>query len=96
MVQPISKTTDIQGLTKLRPMKPTSVSTVGDAVHISPEAQAALRRQKDIQLARRVINETPDIREDKVKLARERLESGFYNQSDVVAAIAGQLIDIKF
>lgn len=93
MVQPIFRTPDSQELTKLRPMQPTKATKAGDAVHISPEAQSALQRQKDIQLARRAINEAPDIREDKVKLARERLDSGFYSQLDTVAAVADKIME---
>lgn len=93
MVRPISWVPEVQGPTKVGPLRPEKIADRGDTFSISAEARSALRRQKDIQLAWKAINESPDIREDKVKLARERLGSGFYNQPDGVAAVAEKILE---
>jgi len=62
-----------------------------DNVTISSEARLLQKLEEDIKLANEAIKEVPDVRQEKVNLAKERLESGFYNDKKVINVIAERL-----
>ncbi|MBM3326382.1 MAG: flagellar biosynthesis anti-sigma factor FlgM [Calditrichaeota bacterium] len=57
-------------------------------------AEVAAASQTDarvLQGAKLLLEATPDIRQDKVELARQRLQAGFYNQPEVLAQTAEKM-----
>lgn len=57
----------------------------GDKVEISVEAE---KLQKTLSALKAEINKMPDIREEKIKNARARIESGIYDRDAVVKEVA--------
>lgn len=57
----------------------------GDKVEISVEAEEL---QKTLSALKAEINKMPDIREEKIKNARARIEGGIYDQDAVVKEVA--------
>lgn len=55
-----------------------------DGVDLSPQAQAAAQTARLLEIARN----QPDIRADRVAVARENIEAGLYQRRDVVAVVA--------
>ncbi|MFP4173997.1 MAG: flagellar biosynthesis anti-sigma factor FlgM [Candidatus Hydrogenedentota bacterium] len=69
--------------------RPQNASTDGpkapqDGVDLSPQAQAAAHTTRLLEIARN----QPDIRADRVAVARENIEAGLYQRRDVVAVVA--------
>lgn len=57
----------------------------GDKVEISVEAE---KLQKTLSALKAEINKMPDIREEKIKNARARIEGGIYDRDAVVKEVA--------
>ncbi len=55
-----------------------------DGVDLSPEARAATDTSHILEVARN----QPDIRADRVAVARENIEAGLYQRRDVIAVVA--------
>ncbi len=69
--------------------RPRNSSTEGpkapqDGVDLSPQARAATDTSHILEIARN----QPDIRADRVAVARENIEAGLYQRRDVVAVVA--------
>lgn len=60
-----------------------------DEVNISSDARLA----QTLNRAMTAIEETPDVREDKVAEVQEKLESGFYESPEVIDEVADQVTD---
>lgn len=60
-----------------------------DEVDISSDARLA----QTLNRAMNAIDETPDVREDRVAEVQERVESGFYDSDEVIEQVAGQIAD---
>jgi negative regulator of flagellin synthesis FlgM len=58
-----------------------------DKISISDEAKKAQQLEADLRL----VKKAPDIREEKVEQARERLASGYYLKKEVVEKIAERI-----
>lgn len=65
----------------------TAGSSAADQVQIS-------RIGKDYQVAKKAVNDVPDVREDKVNEIKERMKSGTYNVS--AEEIANKIVDRYF
>lgn len=65
----------------------TAGSSATDQVQIS-------RIGKDYQVAKKAVNDAPDVREDKVNEIKERMKSGTYNVS--AEEIANKIVDRYF
>jgi len=62
-----------------------------DKAEISDAAHRLVELRKDVDTGRDRIEALPDIREEKVALAKKRLEQGFYNSTQVQGEIAEKL-----
>ncbi len=75
---------------KVRDVKQQDVATTGqvkDGLVISSEAQAAAKLAQLIKIA----DQEPEIRADRVDVARERIERGEYKNPEVVAKVAERI-----
>lgn len=70
---------------------PASSDTV-DKLSISSEARGL---QHTEQVVRAELNSIPDVRLDKIRAAREKILSGFYNSEKGISAAADSLLDTK-
>ncbi len=61
---------------------------VNDSADISMEAKQRLEEEK----IKSIINDTPDIREDKIKEVKAKLERGDYNNENVMNAVAEKIM----
>jgi hypothetical protein len=59
-----------------------------DTLQVDPARRDETRTVENAKL---IMEELPDIRPDKVELARQRIEQGFYDRSEVLDAIAGKI-----
>ncbi|MFB6355400.1 MAG: flagellar biosynthesis anti-sigma factor FlgM [bacterium] len=94
----IEGVTSAQIIQKLKGIEESSQKGTGEAggaqrsdeVNISNDARLAqtLKRSMD------AIENTPEVREDRVAEVQERLESGFYDQEQVVEQAADQLTSV--
>src|SRR3990172_4941781 len=68
---------------------PPAVPTAADRAEVTPlqAEEAGLR-----EAAKLVLESLPEVRADKVELAKQRLAEGFYNKPEVQAAIAGRIL----
>lgn len=64
---------------------------VQDSVKISEEGKKAFELTQEIAIAKRAIDETSDIREERVREAQERLEEGYYQRAQVLEEIAERI-----
>jgi hypothetical protein len=60
-------------------------------VQISQEARSRVELEEAIQMARKAYQDLDGIRQDRVELARERLESGYYERQEVLEGLAQKL-----
>mgnify|MGYP006304242855 CR=1 FL=1 len=63
-----------------------------DRLTISPEAQELLRADKELQ---QKALEAPSLRQDRIDLARDRIQSGFYTRDDVMGKIVDTLLGVE-
>lgn len=66
-----------------------AAASSADEVNISSDARLA----QTLNRAMKAIDETPDVREDKVAEVEEKLEEGFYDSPEVLDEVAEQVTD---
>lgn len=74
-------TESISWIPKLRPVLPQGTKTGKTSKELKTSFESVMatkQREHDIKLAWQAIRRAPDVRWDKINLAKERLESGFY------------------
>ncbi len=64
-----------------------------DSVVISSEAMALHNILSNLKPK---LNKIEDVRTDKIEKAKERIESGFYNNSEVIEKVASSLLNAAF
>jgi len=62
-----------------------SAAASGDTAQISDTAHRLMELRQAVETGRVAMAALPDVREDKVELARERIKSGFYHSTEVLA-----------
>ena len=68
------------------------ISAAKDEVAISGAARGMHQQEKEITLAKkRVDGATQDLRQERIEEAKKRLQSGFYNQKEIIEAVAGKI-----
>ncbi|MFC1726221.1 flagellar biosynthesis anti-sigma factor FlgM [candidate division KSB1 bacterium] len=94
-ISEISPISNSQPVKKTVPKKKTSSegTTVADQVQISPKARSLQSSQAVRKAALSALKTTPDVRDDKLKEVRQKIESGFYNQPQVMNDVANRIID---
>jgi negative regulator of flagellin synthesis FlgM len=70
--------------------KDGETSAGADTAEISKEAKQLAEEAK----IRSIIDQTPDVREDKIKEVKERLENGDYNNEEVMNKVAEKLMKV--
>ncbi|MFT5232886.1 MAG: hypothetical protein ACI9UQ_000913 [Candidatus Krumholzibacteriia bacterium] len=79
---------------------PTSSETngqaplLGDTAVISDKAHQLVALSQSLETGRSAIAALPDVRSDKIALARERLQSGFYQSAEVQNTMAQRLVPV--
>lgn len=89
-------TEPISWIPKIKPVstKPTRASKTSEGKGASFEKVLTDKQQKyDIKLALEAIRRAPDIRLDKINLARERLKNGFYFSQEATQKIAEKMLE---
>jgi hypothetical protein len=69
---------------------------LSDTVIISREGRERVEREKAVGKAREIVVNTPDIREEKVDTAKNRMESGFYNRKEVIDETSKRVVEDIF
>jgi len=69
---------------------------VADQAEISPAARRLEDLKSAVDAGRAQLAREPEVREDRVALARERLQSGFYQSSVVRERVADGLMRVMF
>ena len=69
--------------------QPPSVPPAADRAEVAPGQAEEARLLEGAKL---VLESLPEVRADKVELAKQRLAEGFYNKPEVQAAIAGRIL----
>ena len=72
-----------------KPERPESIKSPTDRTELTDANREESRTQ---QAAKLVLETIPDVRTDEVELARQRLESGFYDKPEVRDEIASRMI----
>lgn len=67
-----NKISQIYGTNKISKLKKTDKSSFRDKLELS-------RTGNDYNIAKQIVAQTPDVREDKINDIKQRLESGTYN-----------------
>jgi anti-sigma28 factor (negative regulator of flagellin synthesis) len=73
---------------------PTRSVKPADSVQISEAARKMVDLREAVDTGRTAMENLPEIREDKVAQARQRLEQGFYNSTEVKQEVAGKLSQV--
>ena len=66
---------------------------IADALLDSPSMRNDVSDVAVFNRAKEAVNAVPDVREDKVNEARQRVESGFYDRSEVQRDTADRILD---
>ena len=61
-----------------------------DEIHVDKERRDEARL---VDNARLLLDELPEVRSDKVELAKRRLEAGYYDRPEVLGKTAGKILD---
>lgn len=77
---------------KGRKTETTPAKQAGDKVEISPEAKKLQDTSNLNGVASKTIKDTPDVREDKIAEIRQKINEGFYDQSNVASTLADKLL----
>jgi negative regulator of flagellin synthesis FlgM len=98
MITTIKDTTaqGIQQYQKSDPVKNEGEKPVSSGAPIATERVDFSAKAQEFQLIRKILDETPDVREEKVRELKDRIESGDYavDSGKVAAKILGEsLID---
>ncbi|MEW5768681.1 MAG: flagellar biosynthesis anti-sigma factor FlgM [bacterium] len=93
-IEPIFRLPEIQKLIKPEGEKRTERASAkgGDEIVISSGARKAQRLQRDVSIAQTAANSAPDVRQDRVAEAREKLENGAYLEEQIAEAIAEKIV----
>ena len=73
--------------------QPEVLEAIADAVLNSGVVDAVAQELQEVRSAKQVLSDVPDVREDRVSEAKERVETGFYDQAGVKAQIADSFLD---
>lgn len=85
------------GVGSTEPVSPTHrageqrAESGSDRVEISEGARNASRSPVEITFARNALQNVPDLSEAKTAQLKERIQSGYYNDADVLHAVAERL-----
>ena len=88
----INKISDVQSITELRKSKPAlkkdDVSRL-DSASISTEGRQAAEFARNLQM----VNDSPNIRMDKVRDIKEKINEGLYdfNNREILSKVAGEI-----
>lgn len=64
-----------------------------DEITISDAAREMHQQEKEITLAKKSVDgATQDLRQERIEEAKKRLQSGFYNQKEIIEAVAGKIV----
>jgi len=74
---------------KLNKKSPIDGSTSSDSVNISKEAIDMAETNRIID----IINNTPDVREDKIKMLKEKINDPNYINDAITSAVADKIMD---
>lgn len=66
----------------------------GDTAEISDKAHQLVALRQALDSGRAIIANLPDLRSEKLALARERLQSGFYRSAEVRDTMAQRLVPV--
>lgn len=94
-IEPIFRLPEIQKLNETDRGKRTERASAkgGDEIVISSAARKAQRIQRDVSVAQTAANRAPDVRQDRVAEAREKLEKGTYLEEQIAEAIAERIVE---
>ena len=73
--------------------KPEVREAIADAVLNSGVVDAVAQEVQEARTAKEELAQVPDVREDRVSEAKQRVETGFYDQAGVKAQIADSVLD---
>jgi len=74
---------------KQQSTKPDAYKSAGDRTDVNRETQIDSR---NLQAAKLVLDTIPDVRTDKVELARQRLRDGYYDGPEIRESIAARMV----
>jgi len=77
---------------KGRKTEPTPAKQAGDKVEISSEAKKLQDSSNLNSIASKTIKDSPEVREDKIDEVRQKINDGFYDESDVSSVLADKLL----
>jgi negative regulator of flagellin synthesis FlgM len=86
-IDPFNKVSQLYKANNVKSTSKTKGSSLRDSLEISQVA-------KDYQVARQIVNRTPDVREDKIFEIKRRMETGVYNVS--MEEVADKLVESFF
>ena len=91
VIEKIGNINNISEPKKNRPVSERRDEIRGDSINISPEGKMAAENAKNAQ----IIRETPDVRTDRVKDIKMRIENGSYNFDDnkILEMVADRIVD---
>ena len=92
-ISPVSNSQPIKKTTSKKRTESDSGTGAADKVQISQKARSLQNTQAIRKAALSALKTTPDLRDDKLKEVRQKIESGFYNQPQVINNIADRIID---
>jgi len=73
--------------------QPEVREAIADAVLNAGVVDAVAQEIQDVRTAKRDLDTVPDVREDRVEQARERVASGFYDSAGVQSQVADRVLD---
>jgi len=91
VIEKIGNINNISEPKKNRPVSERRDEIRGDSINISPEGKMAAENAKNAQ----IIRETPDVRTDRVKDIKMRIDNGSYNFDDnkILEMVADRIVD---
>lgn len=75
----------------VRPAGEQKAETRSDRVEISDGARKASRSSVEVTFARNALHSLPDLSEERTAQLKDRIQSGYYNDSTVLHAVAERL-----
>jgi anti-sigma28 factor (negative regulator of flagellin synthesis) len=64
-----------------------------DRVEISTEGKALLRTRYVVDLVKARFKELPDVREERIQQAKQRIRDGYYNRGDIQKATIDRFLE---
>ena len=91
VIEKIGNINNIAEPKKNKPVSGKSEGLQGDSIQISSEGKLAAENAKNAQ----IIRETPDVRADRVKDIKMRIDNGSYNFDDnkILEMVADRIVD---